>query len=97
MDQIVVNIGSGEAYNGDEVVLIGKQGNEVITAADLAAQLGTISYEVLTSISQRVPRIYVNEQRPGGLAQIMPRDLDSSCQQNEQALASHTSKQLLVR
>jgi alanine racemase len=76
MDQIVVNIGSGEAYNGDEVVLIGKQGNEVITAADLAAQLGTISYEVLTSISQRVPRIYVNEQRPGGLAQIVPRDLD---------------------
>jgi alanine racemase len=63
MDQIVVNIGDGEAYNGEEVVLIGKQGEEAITADEIAAQLGTISYEVLTGISQRVPRIYVNEQR----------------------------------
>ena len=62
MDQLVVNIGGGEAYNGDEAVLIGKQGEEEITADDLAAQLGTISYEVLTSISQRVPRIYINER-----------------------------------
>ncbi|WP_417914928.1 alanine racemase [Candidatus Electronema sp. JM] len=62
MDQLVVNIGGGEAYNGDEAVLIGKQGDEIITADDLAAQLGTISYEVLTSISQRVPRIYINER-----------------------------------
>ncbi|WP_417911718.1 alanine racemase [Candidatus Electronema sp. TJ] len=64
MDQLVVNIGGGEAYNGDEAVLIGRQGDEVITADDLAAQLGTISYEVLTGISQRVPRIYINERLP---------------------------------
>lgn len=64
MDQLVVNIGDGEAYNGDEAVLIGRQGEEEITADDLAAQLGTISYEVLTGISQRVPRIYINERRP---------------------------------
>lgn len=64
MDQLVVNISSGEAYNGDEAVLIGRQGDEVITADDLAAQLGTISYEVLTGISQRVPRIYINERLP---------------------------------
>lgn len=63
MDQIVVNIGSGEAYNGEEVILIGRQGEEAITADEIAAQLGTISYEVLTGISQRVPRIYVNEKR----------------------------------
>ncbi|WP_417910493.1 alanine racemase [Candidatus Electronema sp. PJ] len=63
MDQIVVNIGDGEAYNGEEVVLIGKQGEDAITADEIATQLGTISYEVLTGISQRVPRIYVNEQR----------------------------------
>ncbi len=60
MDQLVVNIGGGEAYNGDEAVLIGRQGEEEITADDIADLLGTISYEVLTGISQRVPRIYIN-------------------------------------
>ncbi len=42
----------------DEVVLIGRQGNERITAEDLAERTGTIAYEVLCSISSRVPRIY---------------------------------------
>jgi alanine racemase len=60
MDQVMVCIGDGEAYNGDEAVLIGWQGKEKITADDLAEQLGTISYEVLTSISARVPRIFMN-------------------------------------
>lgn len=63
MDQTVVCLGDGEAYNGDEVVLIGSQGRETITADDLAKVLGTISYEVLTSISARVPRIYINGDR----------------------------------
>lgn len=44
---------------GDEVVLIGEQGSERLTAEDLAAASGTISYEVLTNISPRVPRFYV--------------------------------------
>ena len=43
---------------GDEVVAIGTQGDEQISADDLALQLGTISYEVLCNISPRVPRIY---------------------------------------
>jgi alanine racemase len=63
MDQIVVNIGDGEAYNGEEIILIGRQSEEAITADEIAGQLGTISYEVLTGISQRVPRIYINERR----------------------------------
>lgn len=41
---------------GDEVVLLGKQGNGVITAEEIAERLGTISYEVLTNILPRVPR-----------------------------------------
>ncbi|MDA8160860.1 MAG: hypothetical protein M0T76_09080 [Desulfobacteraceae bacterium] len=53
-------MGDGEAYNGEEAVLIGSQGNEKITADDIARLLGTISYEVLTAISHRVPRIYVD-------------------------------------
>lgn len=58
MDQIMVNIGQGTAYYRDEVVLLGRQGDGEITADELAGWAGTISYEVLTNINARVPRIY---------------------------------------
>lgn len=45
---------------GDEVVLIGTQGEERMTAEELASKAGTISYEIFTSISKRVPRIFRN-------------------------------------
>ena len=44
------------AREGDEVVLIGKQDQDAITAADVARLLGTIPYEVITQILARVPR-----------------------------------------
>ncbi|MBI5493050.1 MAG: alanine racemase [Deltaproteobacteria bacterium] len=44
---------------GDEAVIIGKQGGEVITAEEIAEKVGTISYEIFCNISPRVPRIYV--------------------------------------
>ena len=60
MDQLMVDIGpGGEAYNGDEVVLIGSQGDETITATDLAGWAGTIPYEILTNINTRVYRRYL--------------------------------------
>jgi len=46
---------------GDEAVLIGQQGSVTITADDLASQLGTISYEVLTGIGPRVQRVYKDD------------------------------------
>jgi alanine racemase len=46
---------------GDEVVLLGAQGNEEITVVEMARQTGSIPYEVLCRIGQRVPRIYLNE------------------------------------
>jgi alanine racemase len=58
MDQMMVNIEWGEAWNGDDVVLIGEQGDARVTAEELAQWAGTIPYEVLTAISARVPRIY---------------------------------------
>ena len=58
MDQIVVNIEDGTAYNDDEVVLIGEMGALRITAEDLAEWAGTIPYEILTNINTRVPRVY---------------------------------------
>ncbi|HEX6210019.1 MAG TPA: alanine racemase [Methylomirabilota bacterium] len=59
MDQIMVNLEWDSAYNGDEVVLIGGDGDDAITCEDLAEWAGTIPYEVLTSINTRVPRVYV--------------------------------------
>jgi alanine racemase len=59
MDQIMVSLGRGEAYNGDEVILVGSQGGEKITVEDLAAHAGTIPYEVLTDLNLRIPRRYL--------------------------------------
>ena len=59
MDQIMVNIESDSAFNGDEVTLIGESDGEEITAQDLAEWAGTIPYEILTNINTRVPRVYV--------------------------------------
>ncbi len=59
MDQLMVDVGGHAVAVGDEVVLIGPQGAENITAAEVAATLDTIPYEVICAISQRVPRRYV--------------------------------------
>jgi alanine racemase len=45
---------------GDEVVLVGKQGGEAISVGEMASWANTIPYEILTSISARVPRYYEN-------------------------------------
>ena len=66
MDQLMVALAPAIAQEvtvGDEVVLIGRQGAEEITAAEVAQRLGTIAYEVLTSISARVPRVSVQSMR----------------------------------
>jgi alanine racemase len=59
MDQLLVDCGDAEVEAGDEVVLIGAQGVERITAEELAGHIGTIGYEIVTAISERVPREYV--------------------------------------
>ena len=43
----------------DEVVIFGKQGEAEITADELAEELNTINYEIVTSITARVPRVYL--------------------------------------
>lgn len=59
MDATMVDIGSDSAFNGDEVTLIGDDGEDRITCEELARHVGTIPYEILTSINTRVPRKYV--------------------------------------
>lgn len=56
-------LGTGNQVEvGDEVVLLGRQGGEEITAEEWAARLGTIAYEIPTGISGRVPRHYLAER-----------------------------------
>jgi alanine racemase len=61
MDQLMVDCGDDETVRpGDEVVLFGAQGGEVVTAWDWAERLDTIAYEIVCGISvNRVPRRYV--------------------------------------
>jgi len=58
MDQLMVELGDAPVDVGDTVVLIGRQGEQVISAQDLATWSNTISYEVVCAIGQRVPRCY---------------------------------------
>lgn len=58
MDQMMINLEQGSAYNGDEVLLVGESGEERISVEDLARWAGTIPYEVLTNINTRVPRLF---------------------------------------
>ncbi|MDX1468212.1 MAG: alanine racemase [Acidimicrobiia bacterium] len=59
MDQIMINVGDEDVAVGNEVVLLGGQGSEEITADEWAEELETISYEVVCSIGPRVPRRYL--------------------------------------
>jgi alanine racemase len=60
MDQFMIDVtGISGVEPGTEVVLIGHDGGQSITADDIAARMGTINYEIVCMISDRVPRIYV--------------------------------------
>ena len=59
MDQIVVDVGSSIVEVGDEVVLLGAQGDAEVTADELAARLGTINYEIVCDWGPRLPRRYL--------------------------------------
>jgi alanine racemase len=58
MDQSLVDVTvlRGAVEVGDEVVVIGRQGEEFVSADELAGKLDTINYEVVTAIARRVPR-----------------------------------------
>ena len=63
MDQCFVDVTNIKDVSvGDEVVLYGSQGQEIIPIESIAKQLNTIPYEVTCSISKRVPRIYINKE-----------------------------------
>lgn len=60
MDQLMIDVSEvPDAASGDIVTLIGRDGEDMITADELASTYGTIGYEVVCGISKRVPRIYI--------------------------------------
>ncbi|HYB28114.1 MAG TPA: alanine racemase [Solirubrobacteraceae bacterium] len=66
MDNVTVDVGSrGAVATGDRVTIIGVDGDERVSAEELARRIGTINYEVVCGISARVPRVY---HRDGTLA-----------------------------
>jgi len=69
-----------EATLNDEVVIIGRQGEEEITADEVAEAADTISYEILCGISARVPRIY---KKSGEIVAVRSL-VDERCHQDNQ-------------
>ena len=59
MDQLMVDVGDFPVRIGDEVVLIGSQGKNRITAEELALLSNTIPYEIVCGLGSRIPRVYI--------------------------------------
>ena len=69
MDQCMVDVTAvPDVKIGDEIVLLGKQGDEEISADDLAAINGTINYEITCCFDLRIPKVYVNY--PKGMLEL---------------------------
>ena len=62
MDQSLIDVTllCDKIVLGDEVVIIGRQDTETISADELANKLDTINYEIVTKIAERVPRIVIS-------------------------------------
>lgn len=62
MDQITVDAGQ-QAYLGDDVVLFGSDGENKLSIWKLCQSIDTIPYEILCGLTQRVPRVYLNDEK----------------------------------
>jgi alanine racemase len=71
MDQTVVEIGDLDAAEGDEAVVIGDGRDGAMTASQVAALYGTINYEVVTAIPERVPRVYLRDGKPAAILDLI--------------------------
>jgi alanine racemase len=66
MDMLMADVTGLEVSPGDEVVIIGSQGTDRIDVREMAAQIGTIPYEILCRIGSRIERIYSEAGKAGG-------------------------------
>lgn len=60
MDFLCVNLGNSPAAVGDEVILLGEDGQDSVSVSEMAQWAGTIPYEIVTRLSSRLPRIYLS-------------------------------------
>jgi len=67
MDSTMVEVPFDDLQAGEEVMLIGRQGTDEIKVDEWSRQLNTINYEILTSLSSRIPRLYLKH---GKLAKV---------------------------
>lgn len=69
MDQCMADVTDAKkpVRVGDEVVLIGRQGEDEITADEVASLIGTINYEVVSLVGKRIPRFYIKNGRISGV------------------------------
>jgi alanine racemase len=60
MDLTMLDVsGIDNLQTGDEVVIFGRQDNESITVDEMASSLNTINYEIVSTVTARVPRVYL--------------------------------------
>lgn len=60
MDQFMIDVTHIKDINiGDDIILVGTQGNKTVTAEEIAELIGTINYEIVCMISKRIPRVYI--------------------------------------
>jgi alanine racemase len=58
MDMTIIDVTGMEAAPGDDVVIIGEQGEESIGVREMAAAIGAIPYELLCRVGSRIERVY---------------------------------------
>jgi alanine racemase len=76
MDVTMVDVTDVEDVSiGDEVVLLGGQGGDAITAEEIAEKIGTISYEILCMVGKRVPRVSMRGGKPSETEVYVRREL----------------------
>ncbi|MDR6225725.1 alanine racemase [Desmospora profundinema] len=63
MDQLMVSLGERKGKQGDEVVIYGRQNKAEITVDEVAEMLDTINYEVVATLSHRIPRLFIKDGR----------------------------------
>ena len=64
MDQLMLDVGDDDVAVGDHAVLLGRQGDDEITATEWADRLGTIGYEIVCGVSRRIERRAVRRMVP---------------------------------
>ena len=81
MDQIMVDVGNLPVRIGEEVVLIGRQGKNKVTTEELAKLSGTIPYEIVCGLGNRVPRVYLEKKLGKGINKIEAEDKSQNLRQ----------------